>query len=120
MKAARNADTSAAAVRTIEGTAVHGEALQVKPLIAGEAMTLLEISYKAGGRSEPHVHRHESIVYVVRGRVRTVIGSETHTLGPGDACRHPAGELHAVEALEDSLVVEIKSPPPDLGGLFGR
>jgi quercetin dioxygenase-like cupin family protein len=120
MKAARNADRNPIEVRTIEGAELYGEALAVKPLIAGDAMTLLEIRYVAGSGSTPHVHDHESIVYVVRGRVRTKIGTEEHTLGPGDACRHPAGEQHSVEALDDALVVEIKSPPPNLGNLFGH
>ena len=119
MKAAHNADREPVAVRSIENAEVYGEALHVKPLIAGDAMTLLEIRYAAGSGAPPHVHDHESVVYVVRGRVKTTIGSETHTLGPGDACRHPAGEPHGLEALEDSLIVEIKSPPPHLGDLFG-
>lgn len=120
MKAAHNADRQPIEVRAIEGAEVYGEALQVKPLIAGDAMTLLEIHYKAGSGAAPHVHDHESVIYVVRGRIKTQIGSETHTLGAGDACRHPAGETHAVEALEDTVIVEIKSPPPHLGDLFGR
>jgi len=119
MKAAHNADRAPIPVRSIENAEVYGAALQVKPLIAGDAMTLLEIRYAAGSGAPPHVHDHESVVYVVRGRVKTTIGSETHTLGPGDACRHPAGEPHGLEALEDSLIVEIKSPPPHLGDLFG-
>ena len=119
MKAAHNADRQPIAVRAIEGAEVHGDALQVRPLIAGDAMTLLEIHYAAGSGTGPHAHDHESVIYVVRGRIRTQIGSETHILGAGDACRHPAGETHAVEALEDTLVVEIKSPPPHLGDLFG-
>lgn len=119
MKAAHNADREPITVRAIEGADVYGDALQVKPLIAGDAMTLLEIHYAAGSGAPPHVHDHESVIYVVRGRIKTVIGTETHTLGPGDACRHPAGEPHGVEALEDALIVEIKSPPPQLGDLFG-
>jgi len=119
MKAAHNADREPVSVHSIEGATVYGDALLVKPLIAGDAMTLLEIHYRAGSGAPPHVHDHESVVYVVRGSVKTVIGAETHTLGPGDACRHPAGEPHAVEALEDAVIVEIKSPPPHLGDLFG-
>jgi len=119
MRAARNADRNAMAVRSIEGGTVYGEALEVKPLIAGDAMALLEIRYSAGSGAPPHVHDHESMVYVVKGRIRTLIDSETHDLGPGDACRHPAGVTHAVEALEDAVIVEIKSPRPEFPDLFG-
>ena len=118
MKAAHNVDREPIAVRAIEGAEVFGNPLQVKPLIAGDAMTLLEIHYAAGSGTAPHAHDHESVIYVVRGRIKTQIGGETHVLAAGDACRHPANETHAVEALEDTVVVEIKSPPPHLGDLF--
>ena len=39
-------------------------------------------------------------------------------MGPGDVCRHPKGVLHGLEAIEYSLVVEIKSPAPDIGAFF--
>jgi quercetin dioxygenase-like cupin family protein len=39
-------------------------------------------------------------------------------MGPGDVCRHPTGVLHGLEAIEDSVVVEIKSPAPDLGAFM--
>lgn len=119
MHAVQNAECKTVAVKSIEGSATYGDALQVKPLIAGETMALLEIRYAAGSGAPPHVHDHESVVYVVKGRVRTLIDSATHDLGPGDACRHPAGVAHAVEALEDAVIVEIKSPRPDLAVLFG-
>ncbi len=119
MSAVQNADRKAVAVKSIEGSATYGDALQVKPLIAGDAMALLEIRYTAGSGAPPHMHDHESVVYVVKGRIRTLIDSESHDLGPGDACRHPAGVPHAVEALEDAVIVEIKSPRPDLAVLFG-
>jgi quercetin dioxygenase-like cupin family protein len=37
---------------------------------------------------------------------------------PGDVCRHPKGVLHGVEALEDSVIVECKSPPPDIAAFM--
>ena len=35
-----------------------------------------------------------------------------------DVCRHPKGVLHGLEAIEESVVVEIKSPAPDIGAFF--
>jgi len=32
--------------------------------------------------------------------------------------RHPKGVLHGMEAIEASLVVEIKSPAPDISAFF--
>jgi len=114
----RNADVKGFAVTSIEGEPMKG-ALHVKPLIRGNTMQLLELRYTAGVGAHMHTHSHESIVYVVKGKVKSTVGNEVHTLGPGDACRHPEGVLHGIESLEESIVVEIKSPAPDLGKVLG-
>jgi quercetin dioxygenase-like cupin family protein len=106
------------AVDAVEGKPVYGGALFVKPLIEGEEMMFLEIHYAAGVGAPLHAHTHESIAYVVKGKVKSTVGSEAFIMGPGDACRHPKGVLHGLEALEDSVVVEIKSPAPDLAAFF--
>jgi quercetin dioxygenase-like cupin family protein len=114
----RNSDVKAVAVDAVEGMPVYGGALFVKPLIKGEEMTFLEIHYAAGVGAPLHTHTHESIAYVVKGKVKSTVGSEAFIMGPGDACRHPKGVLHGLEALEDSVVVEIKSPAPSLAAFF--
>ena len=118
MISARNTEVSEIRVRAVEGQPTYGGELAVKPLIKGDAMTLLEIRYAAGVGAPLHAHTHESIAYVVRGKVKSTVGSEVFIMGPGDVCRHPKGVLHGLEALEDSLVVEIKSPAPDLATFF--
>jgi len=114
----RNADVKAMAVSAVEGKPTYGGELLVKPLIKGDEMTFLEIRYVAGVGSPLHTHTHESIAYVVKGKVKSTVDGEEFIMGPGDVCRHPAGVLHGLEALEESLVVEIKSPAPDIGAFF--
>jgi hypothetical protein len=89
-------------------------------LINGDEMTFLEIHYAAGVGAPLHTHTHESIAYVVRGKVKSTVGSEEFIMGPGDVCRHPKGVLHGLEALEDSVVVEIKAPAPDINAFFAK
>jgi quercetin dioxygenase-like cupin family protein len=113
----RNSDIEAVAVKSVEGKAVYGGDMLVKPLIKGDEMTFLEIRY-AGVGSPLHTHTHESIAYVVKGKVKSTVGADEFIMGPGDVCRHPAGVLHGLEAIEDSVVVEIKSPAPDLGAFM--
>jgi quercetin dioxygenase-like cupin family protein len=115
MLSARNANVADLRVSAVEGRPTYGGELTVKPLIKGEAMTCLEIRYAAGVGAPLHTHTHESIAYVVRGKVKSTVGGEVFIMGPGDACHHPQGVPHGLEAIEDSLVVEIKSPAPDLG-----
>ena len=115
---ARNSDVKAVAVNAVEGKPTFGGDLMVKPLMQGEEMTFLEIHYAAGVGAPLHSHTHESIAYVVKGKVKSTVDGDEFIMGPGDVCRHPAGVLHGLEALEQSVVVEIKSPAPDLGAFL--
>ena len=92
---------------------MHGQ-LVLRPMLKGEQMTLLELQYQAGAKAPLHTHMHESVIYVIGGRVKTWIGDDVYVLGPGDVARHPPGVLHTVEALEESKIVEVKSPAPDI------
>ena len=114
----RNADVEAVPVSAVEGKPLYGGDMLVKPLIKGDEMTFLEIHYAAGVGAPLHTHTHESIAYVVKGKVKSTVGSEEFIMGPGDVCRHPKGVLHGLEAIEDSVVVEIKSPAPEIGAFL--
>jgi quercetin dioxygenase-like cupin family protein len=77
-------------------------------------MSVMEVHLRPGVASKLHAHAHESVLYVVSGKIRTTVGSESVVLGPGDVGRHPQGIPHSVEALEETVFVEIKSPAPEL------
>ena len=118
MITSRNADVKAVAVRAVKGRPMYGGDMFVKPLMKGDEMTFLEIHYAAGVGAPLHAHTHESIAYVVKGKVKSTVGSEEFIMGPGDVCRHPKDVLHGLEAIEESVVVEIKSPAPEIGTFF--
>jgi quercetin dioxygenase-like cupin family protein len=105
-------------VSMIEGHPNTGIFL-IKPLMRGESMALLEVRVRAGATSAVHAHSHESLIYVVSGKLKTVIDNETFLLGPGDVCRHPRAVDHRVEAVEDTLFVEVKSPAIAFRQVFG-
>lgn len=105
-------------VTAIEGQPIFGGTLLARPMIQGDEMTFLEITYEAGVGAPLHVHQHESIIYVVSGKVKTIVGENEYVLAPGDVCRHPAGVPHTVEAIEASVMVEVKSPAPDISAFF--
>jgi quercetin dioxygenase-like cupin family protein len=115
---ARHAEIPDMVITSIEGKPMHGQFL-LKPLLRGEHMTLLELHCPAGAKSPLHTHTHESLIYVVSGRIKTWIGNDVYVLGPGDVARDPPGVLHAIEALVESTIVEVKSPPPDLTTVVG-
>lgn len=118
MPAPPRSDATSFRVSTLEGKQVYGGELLVKPLMQGEEMTLLEIHYAAGVGTPLHSHTHESIVYVVSGKLKGTMDGKVSILQPGDICRHPKGVLHGVEALEDSVILECKSPAPDIAAFM--
>ena len=106
----RGAEAHTIDVKCIEAKATYGGGLMAKPLIMGELMTFLEITYIMGSGAPLHVHEHGPLVYVVRGRIESTIDGEDYKLEPGGTCLHSAGVPNTVEALEDATLVEIKSP----------
>jgi quercetin dioxygenase-like cupin family protein len=97
-------------------------AVEGLPLLGGEGrFRVLEraasglaylIHYPAGVSSPPHAHDHDSIVYVLSGRLRGAVDGVEAVLEPGDSVVHPRGVSHHVEALTDAMWVEFKSPVP--------
>jgi quercetin dioxygenase-like cupin family protein len=96
---------------TLEGAASAG-GMTIKPLVVGDDMLLIELFEAKGVRVPEHTHDdHESIVYLVKGSMRLVIGGREFIARAGDAWLHPRGVPHWSETLEDCVAVEIKSPP---------
>lgn len=114
----RNADVKELAIKIVEGLSTKGE-VRMKPMMTGDQMTLLEIRYPPGAGAPLHVHRHETLCYVVKGKVKVTVGEEEFLLSPGDVCRHPQGVPHGIEGVEEALVLEIKSPAQPLDQFLG-
>ena len=118
MYLAKNTEVKEQVITTVEGKQLKGE-VKLKAMMAGNEMTLLEIQYPPGTGTPTHVHQHESIVYVVKGKVKMTVENEVYILNAGDVCRHPQGVPHSVEGIEQTTVVEIKSPAPRLEQFLG-
>lgn len=104
-------DVAAMPVGRIEG-AEQAEGLAVKPLLTGQEMLFIEVHRRQGLIDPAHAHPdHESICYLVSGRMRVMIDGAEFIAEPGAAWVHRAGVTHYHEALEDSVQIEIKSPP---------
>lgn len=98
-------------MQALEGQDSTGR-VEVKPMMVGDDMLMVEFFQEQGARIPEHVHAdHESIVYLLRGRMELAIGEERFVAVAGDAWRHPVGVPHSSVALEDCVAVEVKSPP---------
>jgi len=96
----------------VEGLALLGGQGRIRLLEEAASGLAYLIHYPAGVASPPHAHDHDSIVYVLSGRLRGAVGGVAAELGPGDSVLHPKEVEHHVEAVEDSTWVEFKSPLP--------
>jgi quercetin dioxygenase-like cupin family protein len=105
-------------VTSIEGVPTSGTFF-VKPMLAGDCLAMLQIRMARGVKSGMHAHPHESILYVVSGRLRAVVAGEALIVEAGQACRQPQNVAHSVEALEDTVFIEVKAPLPDLMRTLG-
>jgi quercetin dioxygenase-like cupin family protein len=108
---ARRDDIQAERLDTVEGVKEQGH-VEVRKLLVGDEILLLHVFRKKGLIDPVHKHMdHESMGYLISGRLRLVIGGEEFIAEPGTAWLHPVGVDHFSEALEDVEQIEIKSPP---------
>jgi len=69
----------------------------------------------------PHSHPNEQFTIVIIGRLRLTVGppgdATVYEIGPGDILRLPGGAPHAIEALEDTVAIDVFAPPSQATGL---
>lgn len=83
-------------------------------LITGDRMMLAHVYLKKGSIVPRHSHENEQITYILEGGLRFWIGadeSQVLEVHAGEVLHIPSGVPHKAEALEDTLDVDIFSPP---------
>jgi quercetin dioxygenase-like cupin family protein len=80
-------------------------------IASGAHMMQMRVRLDAGSHLPEHQHPHEQITYVVSGRLRMLVAGVAHEIGPGDSLYLDSDVRHAVDVLEDALVVDTFSPP---------
>src|SRR5437870_6954429 len=83
-------------------------------LITCERMMIAQVSLKKGCIVPQHSHENEQITYILEGGLRFWIGadeSKVVDVMAGEVLHIPSHVQHKAEALEDTLDVDIFSPP---------
>ena len=80
-------------------------------MIVGTKEMLVRWEFTKGAVAARHSHPHEQIVVMVRGRLRLIVGDAETIMGPEDIVVIPPNVPHEAEALEDTVVMDIFSPP---------
>ena len=85
-----------------------------RKLITGDAMMLAQVFLKRGCVVPRHQHHNEQFTYIVEGALRFFIGedeAEEVVVRAGEVLHIPSNVWHKAEALEDTLDMDIFSPP---------
>src|SRR5271168_988062 len=83
-------------------------------LICGEKMMLAHVYIKKGFVVPKHKHHNEQLTYILEGALRFWIGEdgkEIIDVHAGEVLLIPGNVPHKAEALEDTLDVDVFSPP---------
>ena len=81
-------------------------------LLHTETMTIAWLTLAKGTVVPRHQHPNEQIATVLEGRLRFLIGDEHELVaGAGDSVPLSSDVPHEVEALEDSVVLDVFAPP---------
>ena len=85
-----------------------------RKLITGDRMMLAHVYLKKGCIVPKHQHENEQLTYILSGALRFWIGEdqkEEVVVRAGEVLHIPSNVPHKAEALEDTLDVDVFSPP---------
>ena len=83
-------------------------------LVTADRMMLAHVYLKKGCVVPRHSHENEQFTYILEGALRFWIGDdekEEVVVGAGEVLHIPSNVFHKAEALEDTLDVDVFSPP---------
>ena len=87
------------------------EGVRYQTLATGEKLMITTMFLDRGAVIPHHSHPHEQAGYIVSGNVILDSEGKKTILTAGDSYAIPGGASHAVTATEESLIVDVFSPP---------
>jgi quercetin dioxygenase-like cupin family protein len=84
--------------------------IKIKNLCVGDNMNLTEFVMQKGAALPAHSHTNEQTGYLVKGKIKLTIGSESRVLSSGDSWNIKTNVTHKAEILEDSVAIEVFNP----------
>ena len=83
-------------------------------LITGDRLMIAHVYLDKGCLVPQHSHENEQLTYILEGKLRFFLGddeSEVVDVAAGEVLHIPSNLPHKAEALEDTLDVDVFSPP---------
>ena len=90
--------------------------ITIRALVAS-TVRVMRLEMNEGVKSPLHNHPDEEVFLLLEGQVRAIGGDDTFTMSPGDLFVVPPYVPHQLEALADSVLIEVGGPGPLLGTL---
>jgi quercetin dioxygenase-like cupin family protein len=83
-------------------------------LITGDRLMIAHVYLDKGCLVPQHSHENEQLTYILEGRLRFFLGndeSDVVDVAAGEVLHIPANLPHKAEALEDTVDVDVFTPP---------
>jgi quercetin dioxygenase-like cupin family protein len=91
--------------------------------VIGEQAMVSHVTLHKGCFVPTHAHVNEQMTCILSGRLKFTLGEETSAnretvmVGPGEMIHLPSNTPHAAEAIEETVVLDIFSPPSATTGI---
>lgn len=91
--------------------------------VIGEQAMVSHVTLKKGCFVPTHAHANEQMSCVLSGQLKFTLGDESSTsretilVGSGEILHLPSNVPHAAEAIEETVVLDIFSPPSATTGI---
>ncbi len=87
------------------------DGIQIKTLVLGEATLMTEVRLSRNSILPRHDHPYEQTGYLISGKLLLQIGEKKFEMNKGDSWCIPKNIPHEAITLENSIALEIFSPP---------
>jgi quercetin dioxygenase-like cupin family protein len=84
--------------------------LVTRQVLHGASITIARIGIARGGAVPTHAHINEQVMNIISGRLKVIVDGVEMVLDGGSSLVIPPNVPHSVEALEDTVAVDVFSP----------
>jgi quercetin dioxygenase-like cupin family protein len=81
-----------------------------RKVLHGSNVTIARIELQRYAVVPEHSHVHEQVTTIEKGSLKFRMGGKEFVLNAGESLLIPSNEPHAVEALEDTIAVDVFAP----------
>jgi quercetin dioxygenase-like cupin family protein len=81
-----------------------------RQVLHGSSITIARLGIAKGGSVPTHSHINEQVMNIISGRLKVIVGGAEMVLQGGQSLVIAPDIPHSVEALEDTVAVDVFSP----------